>query len=119
MNALYIGCFQILSLIPGVSRSGIIITGARFFNFSRMDSVKISFLLSIPTLGAASLFNLQKLVAEQNFSISLLNLLGVFLSFFFSYVTIKLLMKFLEKFSLISFVVYRIFLGLVILIYAY
>ena len=82
-TALYIGFFQILSLIPGVSRSGITMSGARFFNFSRVDSVKISFLLSIPTLGAASLFNIQKLITENSFYISSLNLLGIFLSFFF------------------------------------
>ena len=117
--AFYIGLFQILSLIPGVSRSGITMSGARFFNFSRIDSAKISFLLSIPTLSAASLFNIQKLIIEKNFSISLLNLLGVCLSFFFSYITIKFLIKFLKKFSLFSFVVYRFFLGFIILIYAY
>ena len=118
-TALYIGFFQILSLIPGVSRSGITISGARFFSFSRIDSAKISFLLAIPTLSAASLFNIQRLIIEKNFSISLLNLLGVFLSFFFSYITIKFLIKFLKKFSLLSFVIYRIILGFIILIYAY
>jgi undecaprenyl-diphosphatase len=118
-KALYIGLFQILSLIPGVSRSGITISAARFFNFSRIDSAKISFLLSIPTLGAVSLFNIQKLIIEKSFSVSLLNLLGVFLSFVFSYITIKFLIKFLQKFSLTSFVVYRIILGMIILIYAY
>ena len=118
-TALYIGFLQILSLMPGVSRSGITMSGARFFNFNRVDSAKISFLLSIPTLSAASLFNLQKLIIENNFSVSLLNLLGMFLSFFFSYITIKFLIKFLHKFSLISFVIYRIFLGFVILVYIY
>ena len=118
-TALYIGIFQILSLIPGVSRSGITISGARFFNFDRIDSAKISFLLSIPTLSAASLYNIQNLIMEKNFSISILNLLGVLLSFLFSYITIKFLIKFLKEFSLFSFVVYRIILGFIILIYAY
>tara|TARA_B110000211_G_C13882150_1_gene465618 strand:- start:24 stop:779 length:756 start_codon:yes stop_codon:yes gene_type:complete len=118
-TALYIGLFQILSLIPGVSRSGITISGARFLNFSRVDSVKISFLISIPTLMAASLYNVQNLIVEKNFSVSLLNLLGVFLSFFFSYITIKFLIKFLQEFSLTSFVIYRLILGSIIIIYAY
>ena len=118
-TAFYIGLFQVLSLIPGVSRSGITMSGARFFNFSRVDSAKISFLLSIPTLTAASLFNIQNLIVEKNFSISLLNLLGVFLSFIFSYITIKFLIKFLQEFSLTSFVIYRFLLGSIILIYAY
>ena len=116
-TALYIGLFQILSLIPGVSRSGITMSGARFFNFNRVDAAKISFLLSIPSLGAASLFNIQKLIIENNFSVSTLNFLGIFLSFLFSYMTIKCLIKFLQNFSLKFFAIYRIFLGFVILIY--
>ena len=118
-TALYIGLFQVLSLIPGVSRSGITMSGARFFNFSRVDSIKISFLLSIPTLCASSLYGVQKLIIENSFYISSLNLLGIFLSFLFSYISIKFLIEFLIKFSLTSFVVYRLILGSIILIYAY
>ena len=55
-NAIIIGFYQTLALIPGVSRSGIIITGARFLKFNRIDAAKISFLLSIPALGAWSLY---------------------------------------------------------------
>ena len=68
---------------------------------------------------AASLYNVQNLIVEKNFSVSLLNLLGVFLSFFFSYITIKFLIKFLQEFSLTSFVIYRLILGSIIIIYAY
>ena len=116
---MYIGIFQVLSLIPGVSRSGITMTGARFFNFNRVDSAKISFLLSIPTLSAASLYTLQKLVSENNFEVSFLNFLAITLSFFFSYIAIKFFLNFLKKFSLTSFVIYRFILGSLILIYAY
>ena len=59
--ALIIGLFQILSLIPGVSRSGITITAGRFLGFKRFDASKISFLLSIPTLGAVSVYGLSLL----------------------------------------------------------
>ena len=118
-TALYIGLFQILSLIPGVSRSGVTISGARFLNFNRIDSVKISFLLSIPTLAATSFYGMQKLILEKNFYISSLNLFGVLMSFLFSYLTIKFFIKFLQKFSFTSFALYRVFLGLIILFYAY
>ena len=118
-SALFIGFFQILSLMPGVSRSGITITAARFFNFNREESAKISFLISIPTLAAVSFYNLNSLFLEKDFEISLLNLLCVVLSFIFSYLTIKYFLKFLKKFSLLSFVIYRVFLGLIIIIYAY
>ena len=53
-SAIFIGIFQVLSLIPGVSRSGITITSGRLLGFNRFDSAKISFFLSIPTLAAAS-----------------------------------------------------------------
>ena len=118
-TAIYIGFFQILSLIPGVSRSGITITGARMFNFSRVESVKISFLMSVPILVAVSLFNIQSLILEDNLKFSTLNLISIFLSFFFSYLTIKLFLNFLKQSSLTYFVIYRIILGFIILIYAY
>ena len=118
-TAICIGLFQILSLMPGVSRSGITITAARFLNFNRVESAKISFLISIPTLIAISLYNLQDLILNKGFEISLLNFFGIFLSFIFSYITIKFFLNFLKKFSLLSFVIYRIILGSLILIYAY
>ena len=118
-TALYIGLFQVLSLMPGVSRSGITITGSRFLNFCRFDSVKISFLISIPTLAMISLYNLQILITEKNFLISKINFIGIVLSFLFSYLTIKYFLRYIERFSLTAFVVYRIFLGVVILLYVY
>ena len=118
-TALYIGLFQVLSLVPGVSRSGITITGSRFFNFSRLDSAKISFLISIPTLAVISLYNLQILIMEKNFEVSKINFIGIILSFLFSYLTIKYFLNYIKKFSLTVFVFYRIFLGTIILIYVY
>ena len=59
-----IGLFQILALIPGVSRAGIAITAARFLKFNRVDSSKISFLLSIPALAGASFLGLQDLIGQ-------------------------------------------------------
>ena len=88
-SAIFIGFFQILSLIPGVSRSGITITAARMLKFSRFDSAKISFFLSIPTLAAVSFFGLNNLIISENLSFSILNLVAIFLSFIFSFITIK------------------------------
>ena len=118
-TALYIGFFQVLSLIPGVSRSGITITGARILNFSRMDSAKISFLMSIPTLGVISIFNLKNILKEDNLELSILNLIAIIFAFIFSYLTIKIFLNFLQKFTLTFFVIYRIILGSIILFYAY
>jgi|TARA_B110001452_G_C15185204_1_gene411655 undecaprenyl-diphosphatase len=118
-TALIIGFFQILSLVPGVSRSGITITGARFFGFSRVDSVKISFLMSIPVLAVITIYNLKNIIAEDNLELSIINLISVIFSFTFSYLTIKFFLDLLRKFSLTFFVIYRVILGLIILVYAY
>jgi undecaprenyl-diphosphatase len=118
-NAIFIGLFQVLALIPGVSRSGITITGARFLNLNRIDSAKISFLTSIPILTIASLYNLQKIIAQNDLKISGLNLVGVIMSFIFSYITVSFFLKFLKKFNLLIFVIYRVILGILILIFIY
>ena len=118
-SAIFIGLFQILSLLPGVSRSGISITAARFLNFKRFDSAKISFLLSIPTLGAVSVFGLKNIFTSQDINISILNFVSIFLSYIFSLITISYFLKYIKKFSLDIFVIYRILLGLILLTIAY
>lgn len=118
-SAIFIGFFQILSLVPGVSRSGISITAARFLKFKRFDSAKISFLLSIPTLGAVSLFGLKNLLTNDDINISILNLVSIFLSYIFSLITINYFLKYIKNFSLSIFVIYRIILGLILLFFAY
>ena len=117
--AIFMGFFQVLSLMPGVSRSGITITAARLLNFSREDSAKISFLISIPVLITVSLYNLQNLMIDKNHEVSLLNFYGVCLSFFFSYITIKFFLEFIKKFTFLPFVIYRVILGLFILAHVY
>ena len=118
-SALFIGILQVFSLIPGVSRSGITITAGRFLEFKRVEAVKISFLLSIPTLAAVSFYGINELFKSENLQFSLLSILSVILSFLFSLITIKYFLKYIEKFNLNIFVFYRIFLGLLILIVAY
>jgi len=114
-SAIIIGILQIASLIPGVSRSGIGITAARFLQFDRYDSAKISFLLSIPILAAVSLFGISNLINSNNLSFSILNLTAIFLSFIFSYVTIKFFLQYIKKFSLNIFVIYRLVIGIILL----
>ena len=118
-SAIVIGLFQILSLIPGVSRSGITITAARFLNFKRYDASKISFLLSIPTLGAVSIFGIKNIVFSESTEFSMLNILSIIISFLFSFITIKFFLKFIQKFSLNLFVFYRLLLGLVLISFYY
>ena len=118
-SAVLIGLLQILSLIPGVSRSGIAITGARVLKFNRYDSAKISFLLSIPTLAAVSIFGLNNLVRSQSLNFSFLMIISIMLSFLFSFITIKYFLKYIKTFSLNIFVIYRVFLGIGLLLFAY
>jgi undecaprenyl-diphosphatase len=118
-SAVLIGFLQILSLVPGVSRSGISITGARVLKFNRYDSAKISFLLSIPTLAAVSIFGLNNLVKSESFNFSFLIMISIIFSFLFSFITIKYFLRYIKKSSLNIFVIYRIVLGLILLILAY
>ena len=118
-SAIIIGLLQILSLIPGVSRSGISITGARFLQFKRIEAAKISFLLSIPTLGAVTIFGLRNLYLSDNLELSVLNFISIVCSFIFSFVTIHFFLKYIQKFSLNLFVIYRLVLGIFLLFLAY
>ena len=118
-SAIFIGTFQILSLIPGVSRSGITLSAARILNFNRFDSAKISFLLSLPTLGAVSLFGLNNTLSSNNMNFSITNILCIILSFLFSILTIKYFLHFVKKFSLNIFVIYRVLLGIILLFLTY
>jgi len=117
-SILFIGLFQILALIPGVSRAGITMTAARFLKFNRVDAGKISFLLSIPALTGASFLGLKD-IFEQSIEINYIIFIAIILSFLFSYITVKFFLGYINKFSLNIFVFYRIFIGLVLLFLIY
>ena len=113
-----IGCFQAISIIPGVSRSGIVITACRFSNYNRVDAAKISFFLSIPALVGASFLGLIN-NTDKNLEFNFAILLSILFSFIFSFITIKFLIYYLKKFSLNIFVYYRLILSLLLFIIAY
>ena len=117
-TALIIGLFQIIALIPGTSRAGITITAGRILGFNRTDSTKISFYLSIPALAGASAIGIKDLLKE-NIEFNFIVLVGIFLSFIFSLITIKYFLKFIKKFSFKIFVFYRIILSLILLYIIY
>ena len=118
-SALIIGLFQVLALVPGVSRSGITITSGRFLGFSRFDSAKISFFLSIPTLAVASIIGIYNISKEGSAELNFLAIIAVIFSFIFSYITIALFLNFIKKFSLNIFIIYRIALSIFILTIVY
>ncbi len=115
---LFIGLFQILALIPGVSRAGITLTAARFLRFNRVDSSKIAFLLSIPALAGASFLGLKDAV-QQSIEFNYLLLIAITFSFVFSFVTVKYFIKYISNFSLTVFVIYRILVGIILLLIIY
>ena len=117
-NVLIIGFFQVLAIIPGVSRAGITITASRFLNFNRVDSSKIAFYLSIPALSAASVLGIKDLF-EENIKFDFVFIFATFLSFVFSFLTIKYFLIFVKKFSLKFFVYYRILLALILFYIVY
>tara|TARA_Y100000590_G_scaffold376452_1_gene442027 strand:- start:1196 stop:1963 length:768 start_codon:yes stop_codon:yes gene_type:complete len=118
-SAIIIGLFQVIALIPGVSRAGITITSGRLLGFNRFESAKISFFLSIPTLAATSCLGVYNIYKEGSAELNFLAIVAVIFSFIFSYITIVFFLKFIQKFSLNLFVIYRIILSFIILSIAY
>lgn len=118
-NAIIIGLFQVLALIPGVSRSGITITAGRALGFNRFDSAKISFFLAIPTLSAASLLSIYNIYIQESPELNFLAIIAVIFSTIFSFLTIAVFLNFIKKFSLKIFIIYRIILSLAILAAVY
>ena len=117
-SIIFIGLFQILALIPGVSRAGITLTAARFLKFNRVDSSKISFLLSIPALTGASFLGLKN-IYHQSIELNYLVIIAIILSFLFSFVTVKFFLNYINKFSLNIFVIYRIIIALILFLIIY
>ena len=115
---LYIGLFQVLALIPGVSRAGITITAARIFRFNRFDSSKISFLLAIPALAGASALGLKDII-NQSFEFNYLIFIAVTLSFLSSYFTVKFFLEYINRFSLSIFVFYRVVIAIILFVIIY
>ena len=119
-TALLIGAFQCLSLIPGTSRSGSTILGAILLGVSRSAGAEFSFFLAIPTMLGASALKLVKYILEgvtaSGTEIMVL-LVGCVVSFLVSLLVIKGLMNYVRKHNFALFGVYRIVLGMAVLIY--
>ena len=115
LQALMIGISQALALIPGVSRSGITMTSARFLGFTRVESARFSLLLSIIAISGAGFLTSINLVETSGLKIGYDILIAVGLSFVSSFIAITLMMKWLEKATFLPFVIYRIILGIVLL----
>ena len=112
-SIIIIGLFQILAIIPGVSRSGIVITASRFLKFDRVESSKIAFYLSIPALAGASVLGFKDVIYDQ-INFDAIFIFSTSASFLFSYFTIKFFLIYVKMFSLSFFVIYRIVLSIIL-----
>lgn len=119
VQALLIGLSQALALVPGVSRSGITMTSARFLGFSRVEAARFSLLLSIIAISGAGLLNGLDLIQTDNISLGFDVFIAVFLSFLSGWIAISLMMKWLSKATFMPFAIYRIILGIVLLGFIY
>jgi undecaprenyl-diphosphatase len=109
-----IGLFQILSLIPGVSRSGICYTTSRAMGLNRIVSAKIAIVMSLPIILSAGLYMATKLMQTNDMVFIFHIILALLLSFLFSLYSIRIILSIIEKFNVIPFVIYRIAISLVI-----
>lgn len=112
-DGLWVGLAQAAALIPGVSRSGGTLTMGLFLNLTRETAARYSFLLAIPALFLAGMVELISGFDPSNLGIQAI---GTLSSFVFSYLTIDTLLKFLQRSSTWIFILYRIFLGIGILV---
>ena len=117
IEALILGLFQIFALIPGASRAGTIITAARLLKLNRIESAKLSLYSGIPTISGAVILESIWLISEfKNIEIVSILIIIIF-SALFAYITINLMLKWLNNKSYSPFIIYRIILGLIILIF--
>ena len=117
-SIIIIGVFQIFAIIPGVSRSGIVITASRFLKFDRVESSKIAFYLSIPALAGASFLGINDAFNDQ-LSLDSIFIFSTLFSFLFSYIAIKYFLIYVKMFSLSFFVIYRIILSVILFLIIY
>ena len=117
-QALYIGLAQIFALIPGTSRAGSTILGAMFVGLSRKASATFSFLLAFPVMCATTGYDILKHYEEFT-DLNLMALgVGFVVAFATAYLTIKLFLSFLDRFTFVAFGIYRILFGILLLGFA-
>ena len=114
-NAMFIGLFQILSLLPGMSRSGTVITASRFLGYKRTFSIELALLTSIPVISLASCYGLYNtLISNEVIGFHFFYITVA--TFIFAFLSIKLLIKWTKYFSFRIFVVYRIIFGFTLIL---
>ncbi len=118
-DALIMGLWQAVALIPGTSRSGITITAARQLGYERAGGAKLAMLMSIPTIIASATLLGLEVVATADAAAARDGAIAAFLSFLAALVALTLMMRLLKSVSFTPYVIYRVILGVILLILAY
>lgn len=118
-TALIIGLFQVLSLVPGTSRSGATILGGILFGTSRYVATEFTFFLAIPVMFGASLLKLVKFGFDYTANEFIILALGMVTAFVVSIISIKFLLRYIKNNDFKAFGYYRIALGVIVLLYLY
>ena len=118
-QAIGLGLWQALALIPGTSRSGATISGARALGYTRYDAAKLSMLMSIPAIIASGTYLGVEVAASADLAVLKDGAIAAVLSFVSALIALSLMMRLLKSVSYTPYVIYRIFLGAGLLWYAY
>lgn len=119
LEALLVGLFQVLAFIPGASRAGVTITGARFLGYDRLNAARFSMILSIPIILASMTLSLINVSKENYVDVNLSqSFTAAIVAFITALLSIIFLMKFIKTFNFNIFIIYRLLLGILLLLFA-
>ena len=118
-DAVFMGLAQVLALIPGTSRSGITITAARRLGYGREGAARLSMLMSIPTIAASGILLGADVIGQANWALARDALIGAVFAFVAALAALSLMMRLLRSVSFTPYVIYRVLLGVALLVYAY
>ena len=118
-DAIKLGLWQMIALIPGTSRSGITITGARHMGYAREDSARISMLMSIPTIIASGVLLGAEVVSAADVQAAKDGAIAAVFAFIAALIALSLMMRLLKSVSFTPYVIYRVLLGVFLLWIAY
>ena len=118
-HAFIMGLWQILALIPGTSRSGVTITGARQLGYNRHDAARLAMLMSIPAIIASGSLLTIEVVADMNAALARDAAIGAAFAFVAALDALHFMMRLLRSVSFTPYVIYRVILGVVLLVIAY
>ena len=117
LESLIVGLFQVLAFVPGASRAGVTITGARLLGYDRLNAARFSMVLSIPIILASMTLSLINIFNEEYVAVNMFqSFFSAVVAFITALLSIIFLMRFIRKANFNIFIIYRIILGIILLI---